>query len=112
MPVYILIVIWILAMVPAVVGHRRAHRADALVSFAAFQARGRMLSEASPSPTRAVSVRRRRVAGFLVVALLAGLTVALVLRERWTIAVVAGLLHLTVFWYAAVVRNRLRLRRA
>lgn len=107
-PVYLLVAVWLLAAIPAVVGHRRSHRADALVSFAAFQARGRMLTETPTTVARPVSVRRRRVAGFLLVTLLLGLTVALVLREQWTIAVVAGLLHVTVFWYAAVVRTRLR----
>lgn len=107
MLVYLLIAVWILAMVPAVVGHRRAHRADALVSFAAFQARGRMLAAGPVDTSPSVAARRQRVAAIFTIALLTGLAVAGVVRERWSIAFVAGLLHLSVAWYAAVVRAQL-----
>ena len=107
MLLYALVAVWILAMVPALVGHRRAQRADALVSFAAFQARGRMLAAGPVEPNNSVAERRQKVAAVFIIALLLGLAVAGVVRERWSIAVVAAMLHLTVAWYAAVVRSQL-----
>lgn len=107
MVVYLLVAVWILAVVPAVVGHRRAHRADALVTFAAFQARGRMLS-APVDPGPSIAARRQRVAGILLVGLVAAAAVAVVVRERWSTALAAGMLHVAVAWYAAVVRAQTR----
>lgn len=107
MVLYFLIAIWVLAAVPAVVGHRRAHRADALVSFAAFQARGRTLS-APLEPSRSVAQRRQRIAGVLLLGLAVAAVTALVMRDLWAIAVAAGLLHITVLWYGAVVRSQTR----
>jgi hypothetical protein len=107
MPVYVLIAVWILAMVPVVVQHRRAHRADALMSFAAFQARGRMLAADPAETSSPTAARRQRIAGIFVVALLVGVAVAGVVRKTWSVAAVAAMLHLSVAWYAAVVRSQL-----
>jgi hypothetical protein len=103
--VYLLIAVWILAVVPAVVGHRRAHRADALVSFAAFQARGRTLTAPSSSAS-SVAARRQRVAGVFLFGLAASAVLAVVVQETWSTAVAAGMLHVSVCWYAAVVRSQ------
>jgi hypothetical protein len=103
MVVYFLVAVWVLAMVPAVVGHRRAHRADALVSFAAFQARGRMLATpVETGPT--LAARRQRVAGVFLVALTMAAVTAIIVPSTWSTALVAAVLQASLLWYAAVVR--------
>ena len=66
-----------------------------------------MLAAGPLVPASSVAARRQRVAGVFVVAELVCLVVAGVVRERWSVAVVAALLHLSVAWYAAVVRSQL-----
>jgi hypothetical protein len=107
----ILAAVWAWALVPPLVANRRHARLDPVLTFARFQSRD--LPVRAPVP-RPVDPRRRRqqvFAGLLTLDLLGAATFGLV-QERWALAVTAAAVHVTVAWYAAVVRLRLRPRRA
>ena len=107
----ILAAVWAWALVPPFLANRRRARLDPVVTFARFQ--GRDLPVRAPAPRPIDPLRRRQqvFSGLLTLDLLAAATFGLV-HQRWALAATAGAIHVTVAWYAAAVRLRLRPRRA
>lgn len=107
----ILAVVWAWALVPPWLADRRRSQQDPVAAFARFQGRdlpsgpGRLPARAGDGPRR-----RQQVFAALLALDAAAFSIFVTVGERWALALTAAGVHVTVAWYGAAVRLRLRAR--